>query len=87
MYGFSGRFWDADVREKEMLALLDRYTPGELSDQLKAALSNDGQDEGPETFVSEVGTWIWTGMTKWGYPPGWSSVQGMYLGPLHSLAW
>jgi hypothetical protein len=74
--GFSGRFWDADVQEAEMIALLDRYQPGQLSDDLKAALSNDGGAEGPGTSVGEVGGWIWSGMAKWGYPPGWCSHTG-----------
>ena len=77
--GFFGRFWDADVQEATMIALLDQYRPGQLSDDLKAALSNDGLDEGLGTSADEIGSWIWSGMSKWGYPPGWASATGPCL--------
>jgi hypothetical protein len=55
------------------LEMLDRHEPGEFSEGLKEALE-DGRTDG------ELGSWIWEGMARWGYPPGWYSVEGELLG-------
>ncbi|KAL7414740.1 hypothetical protein BDY24DRAFT_16410 [Mrakia frigida] len=68
---FSGRFWDADVEEAIRLEYLERFKPGVLSEELKEALGG-GEEEGRS---SEIGSWIWDGMSRWGYPPGWLSAE------------
>lgn len=53
----------------QRLEMLDRHEPGKLSEVLKDALREG--DEG-----KEPGSWIWTGMSRWGYPPGYYAVRG-----------
>lgn len=53
---------------------LERFKPGVLSEELRAALDGGGQSE----RSSEVGSWIWDGMARWGYPPGWLSAEGEF---------
>lgn len=65
--------------------MLETHKPGVLSDTLKAALGaekkdkqelEDGEVEREEE--GEAGEWIWKGMARWGYPPGWISIEGLF---------
>ena len=91
-----GRFWDVFVETEWRLEMLETHAPGVLSEALREALLEDGVSTvasaedaakqrpsgGQSLDAEEAGSFIWKGIVRWGYPPGWIASEG--LSP-HSL--
>jgi hypothetical protein len=86
-----GRFWDVFVDCEWRLEMLETHAPGKLSEALKKALLDNGAAsesavcEGAEKQrpadglaldAEEAGSFIWKGMARWGFPPGWIALEG-----------